>query len=263
MRALQPDDLSPRDRAILRDLARVRLLTGAQLERLHFSGLTTGNARGSARRRSLGRLGRAGLVTTLPRRVGGVHAGSAGLIYTLDARAHRERPLWDPESIGTDMARVRRPWAIGWMFIEHTLDVAEFYVRAREAEWAATLHLIGYDAEPASWFSAGNLTIKPDAYLAIEAAGWERHWWLEVDRATESLPTIRRKLSRYLALFQQGSPGPAGVLPQVLVTAPVDRRVEQLRDIVTALAAPEGFITVSTFARAVELIPGEQARPPP
>jgi hypothetical protein len=58
--------LSSREYAVLTDLQRVRLLSGGQLERLHFAELATANARGSARRRTLGGLVYAGLVTTCP-----------------------------------------------------------------------------------------------------------------------------------------------------------------------------------------------------
>src|SRR5215218_9654600 len=89
MAKLEVKELSSRQYAVLADLQHVRLLSGQQLERLHFAQLATPNARGSARRRSLGGLVGTGLVTTLPRRIGGERAGSAGLIYILDARGQR------------------------------------------------------------------------------------------------------------------------------------------------------------------------------
>lgn len=62
--------LSSRDIAVLRDLARVRCLSGQQLERLHFHSLGATN-RDRARRRVLNRLIELSLVTSLARRVGG------------------------------------------------------------------------------------------------------------------------------------------------------------------------------------------------
>jgi hypothetical protein len=266
MRRLQPADLSLRDKAILRDLARVRLLTGSQLERLHFDGLVTPNARGSARRRSLGRLVRLGLVTALPRRVGGERAGSAGLVYTLDARAHRERVLWNTEDgERPSAAKSRRPWAIGWLFVSHTLDIAELYVRLREAERDNTLRVLRFDAEPASWFKTGGEPLKPDAYVVLEVGGWERHWWIEVDRATESLPTLRRKFGRYLDLYKHGSAGPDGVLPRVLVTVPDKHRRDQVDALVRQMGddVRQELVEVHTFEDAMAVLPGEEARPPP
>src|SRR5829696_5656987 len=118
MAKLESKELSSRQSAILADLRRVRILSGGQLERLHFARLATPNARGSARRRTLGGLVSAGLVTTLPRRIGGERSGSAGLVYTLDARGHRLIAESEPNS-----HRVRRPWPIGWPFVQHSLAV--------------------------------------------------------------------------------------------------------------------------------------------
>ena len=249
-------DLSQRDQRVLRDLARVRLLSGDQLERLHFAGLATANARGSARRRSLARLEAAGLVTTLPRRVGGVRAGSAGLVYTLDARGWRLRGLWDDD--GRD-GRTRRPWAIGWPFVCHTLGVSELYVRLRQRERDGGLQLLGFQAEPSSWYRAGSLLIKPDAFAIYTLDGWEQHRWFEVDRSTESLPTLRRKLVAYRGLALGGDAGPAGVLPRVVVVVPDSRRQSAVAGIVAGLTdVPAELISV---VRADSVLTA--GRPPP
>jgi hypothetical protein len=257
MASATPPSLSMRDIVILRDLLRVRLLTGRQLERLHFADLATVNARSSARRRSLGRLSRLGLVTTLPRRVGGERAGSAGVVYSLDSKAYRYAELW-LEPPGTLPERTRRPWAIGWPFVQHTLDVAELYVRLRERERRGGLRLTSFTAEPASWYRTPAGALKPDAHAIYETGAWEEHWWLEVDRATESMPTIRRKLLAYVDLVNRGDPGPNGVLPRVLVTVPTDKRADDLTKLVASLPAPaDQLITIVRFDDAFA------ARPPP
>jgi Replication-relaxation len=187
MAQLELSEFSSRQCAVLADLHRVRVLSGKQLERLHFAGLATPNARGSARRRTLGGLVSAGLVTTLPRRIGGERAGSAGLVYTLDARGHHL--LAESE---TNTHRVRRPWPIGWPFVQHSLAVAELYIRLRELEAAGTIRLLHFAAEPGSWHRSSHGVLKPDACAVFETGQWEEHWWLEVDRGTESLPTLAR-----------------------------------------------------------------------
>lgn len=251
--------LSDRDRAILGDLRRVRLLTGRQLERLHFADLATLNARGSDRRRVLGRLHRLELVTTLPRRVGGVRAGSAGLVYALDARAHRLQEVWDGAAADSAV-RVRRPWAIGWPFVEHTLDVSELYVRLRERERVGGGRLIRFDAEPASWYQTAHGVVKPDAYAVFEAGEWEEHRWLEVDRATESLPTLHRKLLVYVELAIAADRGPTNVLPEVLVTVPSVARKTALQSVLAALPGPANdLIRVLCFTDVF----GQAGRPPP
>ena len=260
-----PPELSARDRAILRDLYRVRLLTGRQVERLHFAELASPNVRGSARRRSLGRLVALGLVTTLPRRVGGERAGSAGLVYALDARAHRLWPLWLDADVAGSNGRKRRPWVIGWPFAQHTLDVAELYVRLRERERTGRIQLISFAAEPASWHPSSVGVLKPDAYAAWLANGWEQHRWIEVDRATECLPTMRRKLLAYVHAAHSGDVGPGGVLPKVTVTAPTSRRQQALDEVIAGLPPPgEELIEVVQFAELFSdsaTLPA--ARPPP
>lgn len=238
-----PAELPSRDEAILLDLARVRLLTGRQLERLHFADVSTQLSRSSARRRSLTRLQSQQLVTTLPRRVGGERAGSAGLVYTLDSAGQRHlNQLADTEQ------RIRRPWQIGSLFVAHTLDVAELYVRLIEQQRAGALALHRFEAEPASWHRAGYQLLKPDAYAVWTTPDWEQHRWLEVDRATESLPTLRRKLLTYTEAAISGDQGPAGVWPLVVVTVPNLKRLTAVQRIIAELPTPaEQFISTELF----------------
>jgi hypothetical protein len=200
--------LSVRDVRILHDLARVRVLTGNQLERLHFHDLGLTN-RDRARHRVLNRLIAWRAVTTLARRVGGVRAGSAGLTYSLDTAGQRVLRLLDDR----DERPARRPWTPGALFLAHSLAASELYVRLREAERGGHLELSAFSAEPASWQRTPSLgTIKPDAYTLVAYGDIEDAWWIEVDQATESRNTIRRKLSLYLLAAQAGVVGPHQVL---------------------------------------------------
>jgi hypothetical protein len=255
MAKLERAELSSRQYAILTELQRVRLLSGRQLERLHFAHLATPNARGSARRRTLGSLVSAGLVTTLPRRIGGERAGSAGLVYTLDARG--QRLLADS---GPNDRRVRRPWSIGWPFVQHSLAVAELYVRLRELEARHSIRLLHFAAEPAAWYRSHQGILKPDAWAVFETADWEEHWWLEVDRATESLPTLERKLRQYVAFATSGQVGPLGVTPRVLFAVPTAERLTAARRLIESLPTPaDQLIELREFADVFQ----PTARPPP
>jgi hypothetical protein len=84
------EQLSPRDTQIMDTVHRLRLATGAHLERLHFADLSPAS-RGRTRRRVLNRLVSWRLLATLPRRIGGVRAGSTGLTYHLDTAGSRIR----------------------------------------------------------------------------------------------------------------------------------------------------------------------------
>jgi hypothetical protein len=243
--------LSVRDIGILRDLARVRVLTGNQLERLHFHDLATAN-RDRARRRILNRLIAWHVVATLARRVGGVRAGSAGLVYSLDTAGQRVLRLLDRE----DELLVRRPWTPGTLFLNHTLAVAELYVGLRAAEQADRLELSEFLAEPASWHYTTSLgTLKPDAYALLAYHDIEDAWWLEVDQGTESRNTLRRKLNLYLLAAQAGVTGPHGVLPRVLVVVPDEKRAASIREIILNLGpAAARLISVVLHMQANEYL---------
>jgi len=115
------EGLSDRDRAILADIARVRVLTGRQVERLHFARLE-GAHRDRTRRRVLERLVDLGLLTPMERRIGGVRAGSAGLVFALGPAGQRLLAL---EAVSGLNGRARQPGTPTDRFLAHNLAVAE------------------------------------------------------------------------------------------------------------------------------------------
>lgn len=234
------DSLGERDTAILRDLARVRVLTGSQLTRLHFSELTPTN-RERARRRVLARLIEHRLVATLEgRTIGGTRAGSSGLIYSLGTAGQRALPLLGADTYsGAPAGRVRTPWTPGSLFLAHSLAIAELYVVLRECARADKLTLAHFVVETAAWHPDGHGgVIKPDAYVRIHRSEVEDCWWIEVDRATESIPTLRRKLLAYAAFARSGQVGPDEITPRVLVTVPHDHRLTAVRTMINSLPSP-------------------------
>jgi Replication-relaxation len=208
--------LTPRDRAILVTLRRLRVATAVQLERLHFEGVGV-----RASRLALASLTQRRLVARLPRVVGGVRAGSAGYVYALDVAGWR---LADPGR------RPVRPWPIGTAFLAHSLSVTELYVRLVEQERAGGPILAEFAGEPACWRSfagpgGGRVWLKPDALAALRLGGFEDRWFIEMDRATESLATIARKCETYRRYWQSGvEQARTGVFPQVLWIVPDERR---------------------------------------
>lgn len=174
---------------------------GCVIERLHLTELR-GAHRDRARRRVMARLVRLGVVTIFSRRIGGIRAGSAGLVYALDSAGQRLLRFLDD----ADDAPGRRPWRTTSRFLDHTLAVAELYVRLREAERSGELELLRFLAEPACWQPTATLgTLKPDAYVLFASGGFKYAWWCEVDMGTESGPTLRRKLNHYLLAVQAGA----------------------------------------------------------
>lgn len=221
------DRLSERDRAVLGSLRQLRVLTGNQLERLHFQGLTD-----RQRRRTLAQLEADGLVARLSRRIGGVRSGSAGSVFALDRAGQRLLGATGPARGG----RIERPWTPGPPFLAHTLSIAELYVRLVEAHRAEHLELLGFQAEPACWrrfqSQAGWTTCKPDAALRLGAGVYEDHWLIEVDRGTESPQTIARKAAVYRAYRSTGrEQAGSGIFPKVLWLVPDQPRADLLIDV--------------------------------
>lgn len=226
--------LSPRDRAIIDDLARVRLLTGRHIEHLHFPSLS-GRSRSVVRWRVLKRLTDWRVLLPLERTVGGAARGSAGFIYTLDTAGQALGQM----QAGAAGRTLRRPTVPGERFIRHALAVSGLFVQLRMAAATGAVQLLDYSAEPSAWMPDGlGGWLKPDAYAVLAGAAGEDHWAIEVDRATEHLPTIERKLSVYLDFVRRGQIGPYGVVPRVLVTVPDEKRLNTIQSIVERLPPP-------------------------
>lgn len=207
--------LSEREWAVVRDVARLRLATGTQLERLRFADLAD-TSRPVVRRRVLGRLVEARVLATLERRIGGVRAGSSGLIYALNAAGKRLMAI---------EGRPARPGIPGERHVRHVLAIGQLYVDLVELDRAGQFVLEQFAAEPASWWSDGQGgRLKPDAYVLVASDEHRDHWWVEVDLATEHLPTLKRKLMTYLDFYNRGQLGPGGIMSWVLVTVPDAKR---------------------------------------
>lgn len=256
--------LGPRDRQILGDLHRVRVLTGAQLDRLHFSHVAL-TARDRTRRRTMSRLVEWRAVTSLERRVGGVRAGSAGLVFALDSAGQRvleRQRLAAGEQ--AESSRIRRPRTPRPLFLGHTLAVSELYVALRDVERRTSgLAVEAFDAEPAGWWPDGvGGWLKPDAYVALATADFVEHTWIEADRSTESLPTLRRKFLAYLGFINRGGLGPAGVVPRVLVTVPDQRRLDDVEREIRRLPPPgTELFSVALHSSAAEHLAAELLAP--
>ena len=144
------------------------------------------------------------------------------------------------------------------MHLAHALAVAQLYVDLRLAT-TADVRLSTFDAEPAAWrFFAGpgssRLVLKPDAFVVLTGDGYEDRSFVEIDRATESLPRIVEKARTYVRYYQSGREQEHhGVFPLVVWLAPDDRRAAQLVDGLSRLDAEHWrLFAVATDERAIE-----------
>src|SRR4051812_5698181 len=236
--------LSARDLAVLFSLDAHRFLTTQQLARFHFAEHTTPAATGRICRRGLPpafglrpvqdpgrrvlqRLFDFGLIEHLERRVGGVRAGSASYVW-------RVGPIGDQLlrslAAGEDRPRGRRKEpSLRWL--EHCLMSAEVHLGLLDLARARQLEVLSVVTEPRCWrrytpISGSPETLKPDLLAVTAQADYEDHWFIEVDRATESLPTLLGKCAQYEDYRRSGQAG--DVVPLVLWVVPDEAHAAKL-----------------------------------
>ena len=249
--------LSARDLAIIRQVGELRLMSARQIQALHFPASEHDNnlAATRARQRVLTRLCRERLLLALTRRIGGIRAGSAGLVLALGPIGQR---------VLAQAGSRRRAYEPSWRFVDHTLAIAQLVVDVRLAARAGSLDVLQCEAEPTCWRTfarlGGRFTLRPDAFLALGVGDYELRWFIEVDRSSESLPTVLRKCHLYADYYQSGAEQAAhgGVFPRVCWIVPDEQRAERVRAAIRRDSSlPEGLFVVTTSASAVTTLCGE------
>jgi hypothetical protein len=250
------ETLSEREWLVMETINRLRLATGLQLERLHFADLH-GKSRSVVRWRVLKRLVDGKVLMPLARRVGGGLRGSGQLAYALDTAG--ERLLRLRRNLRRAEERIRRPGPTGERFVRHTLATSELYVQLIERSRMDDFTVEEFLAEPAAWWPNGlGGWMKPDAYVALSTPEVTDHWWVEVDLATEAVPTLRGKFLAYTDFWRRGQLGPAGIVPRVLVTVPTQDRHDTMTRALTGLPAPaEQLLTITLHQTAVDVLTAE------
>ena len=223
--------LSPRDVAILKTLYQVRIASGSQLERLHFSDLGS-RSRQVKRWQVLKRLVEARALMPVERRVGTVAHGSDKLCYVLDSASLRVLRLRANAEAAN--APIRRPRIPGERFVNHMLAVTELYVALAELSRLGGLTVEAFDVEP-RWPDGSGSRLGPDAYVRLQRGGEYYSWWFEADLGTESQSTVEGKLAAYLDFVQRGQVGPNGIVPWVLIGVSSETRRTAVQRIVNGL----------------------------
>jgi hypothetical protein len=251
------DRLSERDLAIVRQVAELRLMNARQIQALHFPTNEHGSesAATRARQRVVARLCRDRLLTPLQRRVGGVRAGSAGLVLALGLAGQR---------VLADGGTRRRAYEPTLRFFDHTLAVSQLAVDLSVAPRLGLMELLSFQAEPDCWrefagVGGGRRLVRPDAFVSLGIGEYVLDWFCEIDRATESLPVIVRKCRLYADYYQSGTEqarnDSGGVFPRVCWVVPDERRAERLREAIARdRRLPEGLFVVATSERAVAVL---------
>lgn len=229
LRHMLDQELSDRDLRILCEVDRHGCLTTHHIERLCFAGHASAESAGRTARRVLARLHRERLLDKPLRRVGGRQAGSTVTVWMLSGSGKRLLNLH--AGLGA-VGRARQP---GDRSIDHHLAVADAHVVLVEAEHEGLIAVETVQIEPECWrtftaLSGTHTILKPDLFAITSPADHpsvEDHWFFEVDRATETIPTVLRQCRRYEVYRNQGDH--TDVFPIVVWIVPDTHRAEQLR----------------------------------
>lgn len=228
--------LSERDWKILETVNALHLVTGWQLDRLIFDDLA-GRSRTVTRSLVLSRLNNWRVIHRLPRRIGGAMRGSSVAVYSLGSAG--QKVLLQHANSVEKAPLVRKSSVPSERFVAHIVAGSELYVGLAEAARTGRLVLRQFTTEPAAWWpNAHGGWLKPDAFVVISNGLVDQLWWIEVDRATESLPAISRKLKTYLDFVNRGGLGPRDAIPRVLVTVPTEERRAAISAVIGRLPPP-------------------------
>jgi hypothetical protein len=222
--------IGQRDKDVLRSLRKCRYMTTGQLQRLHFIDALSQRAALRAANRALAKLRDCGLITALPRRIGGARAGSGAYVWTL---AEAGAKLLDMESYSSHPRK--RFFDPSPVFLEHTLAVAETYLQLTDVCNRCGLELLKAEPEPDCWRvykdERGKPTaLKPDLFAVTATKDFEDHWFIEVDLATEAPSKVLAKCQRYAQYYRSGAEQKhSGVFPLVVWIVPSTSREASLQ----------------------------------
>jgi Replication-relaxation len=226
------ETLTPRERAIIDTLDRLRVATTEQLRRIHFSDLTS---RSAARQAPalLGSLAARQIVVKLERQVGGVRSGSRAAVWSLDTAGQRLASSCGPAG----GFHRRRPWSVSLNFLSHRLAVSEVFAGLSEREQAGAVEILDFDSEPVCWrrfvsAHGGTAHLKPDAFVRLGVGEVERAAFVEIDRDTESRGTLGVKLRAYRQYWETGrEQDRRGYFPRVVFSVPSEERKIAVADL--------------------------------
>lgn len=221
--------LAERDLLILIAIQRYRYLLTSQIQRLHFTDAATPSAALRAASRALKKLLEMGLIDHLARRIGGVRAGSGGLVWHLTHAGERLLRLNEQSP-----SPVRRFFEPSPHFLAHSLAVAEVAVRLTElCRGGHGAALSTLQPEPDCWRTYSEygtvLALKPDLFAITMSGQYEDRWFIEVDLDTESPAKIIGKCEKYHKYYRSGlEQEEYGVFPLTVWIVPTAERKEKL-----------------------------------
>lgn len=260
------DGMPSRDREIVQAVARLTVVSGAQIINLFFLDIPDASTRARRSRRVLGRLVEQRVLTRLERTRpgGGAGGGSLSWSYVLGPVGRRIVAYWAGE--GLPRSRATEEPSVAWT--AHRLAVSDLYVQLRQAEREGRIELLAFDAEPAAWRSYTRLggapgVLKPDAYVEVGFRDWIDSFFVERDLGSERRGQLARQHRAYGEYQRSGvEQSNTGVFPAVVWIVPDAKRVALFEDIARGL--PEqlrSLFTVVTSDNALGVFCGEGTEP--
>lgn len=221
------NQLTANDIAILHFLNQARLATTHQLARLFYSDSPSPETAIRRANFTTQRLKKEGLISHLDRRIGGARKGSASYVWQITFQGLKVLKGKD----STIALRYKNRYEPTQHHVEHTLAITEIFVETIEvARSSDTISLENFSFEPTSWrdyqkLSGVGLTLKPDVYLELLNGEYEDHYFLEIDRSTESLARVVNTCKKYIEYYRSGiEQRQKEVFPYVLWIVPDDKR---------------------------------------
>lgn len=191
--------LSSRDLDILASVERYRFLTARHLQALHFTEHASAESASRTCRRVLARLRGLRILGVLDRRIGGIRAGSEGLVYYVDTAGDRIQR-------DSTQARTRRRFdEPSARFLDHTLAIADMAIAVMDAARTHGAEVVKIDPEhhATRTYQDGYgipQVLRPDLYIELAASIGDNEvsaFFIEVDLGHESLPTLLGKSLAY------------------------------------------------------------------
>lgn len=229
-------DLTDRDKRLLVYLRNLRYMKTDQIRRVFYpEGDRSLHACKVAAFKNLNRLQSLGLITHLEKRIGGVRAGSKGMIWHITEAGARLLYL------GTEMQNVRkRQLEPTPTFLCHTIAVTETFVQIVEiCRDDPVMKLSRIEVEPDCWReyqkNGKTVSLRPDLYAKTVTGDFFDHLFIEMDLDTESPSAIVEKCRRYLEYYQTGKEQKTtGAFPLVLWIAPNENRKVRMKEAIVS-----------------------------
>ncbi|MBV9487422.1 MAG: replication-relaxation family protein [Frankiaceae bacterium] len=191
-------------------------MTTSHIQTLHFTEHTSHDAAARICRRVLMRLGELRVIEHLDRRIGGIRAGSASFVWRVGLSGDRLLR----QAAGDGVRNRRKEPSVH--HLDHCLAIVDVYVLLAEMARQGVIELSSHQSEPHSWrpylgVGGQREIVKPDLTAVTATGDFEDHWFFEIDRGTESLPTVARKCQQYERYRRSGQEQRhSGVFPLVV-----------------------------------------------